>query len=229
MKLFRNAALVLFCYCILLPSSYAEEESTFDAYPRAATGLNWLAYVRPNGTALRANYTTLNLGLTINFDRFYFDMGEELFGADFLESNGEITGIERKDHAFTLGYIPIPEMSIFLGYTVGEMKNDFDGEFHHDKGFFVGSGYSYLKGKTNYSATLAYADLDGNILNEVDPALNTKGKTTGFSYGVSISGPFRKTMGYKIALKVRQYDYKVNNTNQITNKKITSLVLGIIF
>ena len=229
MILFRKAAFIFFCYCILLPSSYAEEESSFDAYPRAAMGLNWLAYIRPDGTALRANYTTLNLGVTINFDRFYFDIGEELFGADFLENQGEITGIERKDHAFTLGYIPIPEMSVFLGYTVGEMKNDFDSEFHHDKGFFAGTGYSYLKGKTNYSVSLAYADLDGSILVDSMPDKNTKGKTTGFSYGVSISGPFRKTMGYKIALKVREYDYKVNNTNQITNKKLTSLALGIIF
>ena len=228
MILFRKAAFVFFCYCTLFTSSYAEEESSFDVYPRAAMGLNWLDY-SGDGPALRANYTTLNLGVTINFDRFYFDLGEELFGADFLESNGEITGIERKDHAFTLGYIPIPEMSIFLGYTVGEMKNDFASEFHHDKGFFVGSGYSYLKGKTNYSVSLAYADLDGSILVDSTPALNTKGKTTGFSYGVSISGPFRKTMGYKIALKVREYDYKVNSINKITNKRVTSLALGIIF
>ena len=229
MKLFRDAGVLFLCCFMAAQSVNAEENVSFDAYPRAGIGLNQLAYVRPDGTKLDTNYSTLNLGLTINYDQFYFDMGGELFGADFLENQGEITGIQRQDYTFTAGYIPRQDLSVFVGYTVGEMKDDFLGEFHDDRGYFIGAGYSYLNDVTNYAVTLAYADLDGNITVDGVPADNTEGQTSGFSYGFSVSGPFRETMGYNIALKVRQYDYEVDGLSEVTDKKIISLTLGLIF
>lgn len=229
MKLFRNIGLLLFCQCIFIQSLHAEEKKSFDVFPRAGIGLNKLAYVQSDGTQLDANYVTLNLGLTVNYGKFYVDMLGELFGSDFLENEGEITGIEREDYTFTAGYMLIPAVSIFIGYTDGEMKDDFQGEFHEDKGPFVGASYSYLHNVTSYAAHLAYADLDGSVTVDEAPEDNTLGETSGFSYGFSISGPFRETMGYAIALKVRQYDYEVDGTNEVTDKRITSLSLGLIF
>jgi hypothetical protein len=229
MNLFRKAGFVFFCNCMFVPFIHAEEDISFDAFPRAGVGLNQLAYVRPDGTKLDASYTTLNLGLTMNFERFYLDAGGEFFGVDFLENQGEITGIERQDYTFTAGYLPSQDISVFLGYTVGEMKDDFQGEFHDDRGYFIGAGYSYLKNTTSYAFTMAYADLDGTITVDGAPADNTKGQTSGFSYGITASGPFRETMGYTVGLKIRQYDYEVDGTNEVTDKKITSLTLGLIF
>ncbi|MCK4704155.1 MAG: hypothetical protein KAT90_01630 [Gammaproteobacteria bacterium] len=229
MKLLCNVGFVLVCQCLFLQPGQAEESLAFDAFPRAGMGLNQLAYVRADGTQLDANYTTLNLGLTVNYEQFYFDMGGELFGVDFLENQGEITGIERQDYTFTAGYLPTQAVSVFLGYTVGEMKDDFQGEFHDDRGHFLGVGYSYLNNTTNFTVTLAYADLDGSITVDGVPADNTKGQTRGFSYGFTVSGPFRETMAYSIALKIRQYDYEVSGRNEVTDKEITSLTLGLIF
>jgi len=229
MNLFRKAGVVIFCQSVFLQSVQAEENISFDAFPRAGIGLNDLTYVRPDGTTLDASYTTLNLGLTVNFEKFYIDAGGEFFGVDFLENQGDITGIERQDYTFTAGYGLTQEISAFLGYTVGEMKDDFVGEFHDDRGYFIGAGYSYLHNQTNYAATMAYADLDGKITVDGQPAQNTKGQTSGFSYGVTVSGPFRDTMGYAIGLKIRQYDYEVDGTNEVTDKKITSLTLGLVF
>ena len=70
---------------------------------------------------------------------------------------------------------------------------------------------------------------DGEILVDDDPDANTKGDTTGFSLGFIISGPFRETMGYTIALKTRQYTYEVDDTSQDSDKAITSLNLGLVF
>ena len=229
MKLFRNAIFLFFCQSLFLPSVYAEEISSFDAFPRAGIALNQLAYVRPDGTKLDANYTALNIGLTIDYGQFYIDAGGELFGADFLENEGEITGIERQDYTFTAGYSVNKDLSAFIGYTVGEMKDDFQGEFHDDRGYFIGAAYNYLNDETNYAFSVAYADLDGSITVDGDPASNTLGQTSGFSYGVTMSGPFRESMGYIVALKIRQYDYEVDGTSDVTDKEITSLTLGLVF
>lgn len=229
MKLFHKIVFLFFCQCLLIQAIHAEESTSFDAYPRAGLALNQLSYVRPDGTKLDANYTALNLGLTADFGQFYIDAGGELFGADFLENQGEITGIERQDYTFTAGYIINKDLSVFLGYTVGEMKDDFQGEFHDDRGYFFGATYNYLSNETNYAFSMAYADLDGSITVDGVPADKTLGQTSGFSYGVTMSGPFRETMGYTIALKVRQYDYEVDGTSDVTDKEITSLTLGLVF
>ena len=229
MKLFRKAVFLFFCQCLFLQAVQAEENTSFDVFPRAGIALNHLAYVRPDGTNLDANYTTLNLGLTADFGQFYIDAGSELFGADFLENQGQITGIERQDYTFTVGYIVNKDFSAFLGYTVGEMKDDFLGEFHDDRGYFIGVAYNYLHDETNYAFTVAYADLDGSITVDEDPTSNTLGQTSGFSYGVTMSGPFRETMAYTIALNIRQYDYEVDGKIDFTDKDITSLTLSLVF
>lgn len=228
MRLFHKAVFLLFFQAVFAQYLHAEESSSFDVFPRAGIALNQLAYVRPDGTKLDANYTTLNLGLTADYGQFYIDAGGEFFGVDFLEIEGEITGIERQDYTFTAGYSINKDFSAFLGYTVGEMKDDFAGEFHDDRGYFIGAGYNYLSNETNYAFTVAYADLDGSISVDL-PDIGTQGQTSGFSYGVTMSGPFRETMAYTIALKIRQYDYEVDGTNDVTDKEITSLTLSLVF
>ena len=229
MKLLRNAGFVILCQCLLIPAVHAEESSSVDVFPRAGVGLNWLNYVRLDGSDLDAYFTTLNVGLSVNYDRVYFDLGAELFGVDSNQEGGEVDDVERQDFTFTTGYSLNQDASVFAGYTFGETKDDLTGQFHEDVGPFIGASYSFLSGDTVYTTTLAYADLDGEILVDDKPDENTKGDTTGFSLGFAISGPFRETMGYTIAIKTRQYIYEVDGTNQDSDKGITSLNLGLIF
>jgi hypothetical protein len=229
MKLLRKAGFVFLCQWLLMHSVHADESSSFDVFPRAGVGLNWLNFVRLDGSDLDAYFTTLNVGLSVNFDQVYFDLGAELFGVDSNKEGGEVDDVERQDFTFTTGYWVNQDTSVFAGYTFGETKDDLKGEFHEDVGPFIGASYSFLSGDTAYTTTLAYAALDGEILVDDDPDENTKGDTTGFSLGFAISGPFRETMGYTIALKIRQYTYEVDDTSQDSDKAITSLNLGLVF
>jgi len=229
MKLVQATAYVFLFQCLFVQTLYANDSGSFDAYPRAGVGLNWLAYTRLDNTDLDAYYTTINVGLSLNYQQFYFDIGGEILGIDNVEKAGEITGVEREDITATIGYFPGYDTSVFVGYTVGETKDDFKGEFHEDRGFFVGAGYGYLHDDINYAFTLAYANLDGKISVDELPAENTNGKTSGFSYGFILTGPFRETMGYNVGIKIRRYFYKVDGTGEETAKLITSVVLGLAF
>ena len=229
MKLLRNAGFVFLCQWLFITSVHAEESSSVDVFPRAGVGLNWLNYVRLDGSDLDAYFTTLNVGLSINYDRVYFDLGAELFGVDSNKEGGEVDDVERQDFAFTTGYWVNQDTSVFAGYTFGETKDDLTGQFHEDVGPFIGGSYSFLRGDTVYTTTVAYAALEGEILVDDKPDANTKGDTTGFSLSFAISGPFRETMGYTIAVKTRQYTYEVDGTNQDSAKGITALNLSLIF
>lgn len=229
MKLKHKAVLVLICQLIFSHSVCAEEDASLEVFPRTGVGLNWLAYTRLDDTELDAYYTTINVGVSLNYSQYYFDLAGEILGVDNVEKEGQITGVEREDITATIGYLPDYDTSVFFGYTVGETKDDFQGEFHEDRGFFFGAGYSFLKNDTSYSLTLAYADLDGTIAVDEAPLKNTQGKTSGFSYGFTVSGPFRETMGYSLGLKIRQYEYNVDGTDDVTDKVITSVLLGLIF
>jgi hypothetical protein len=229
MKVFLPGTLVLAVLMVAITPGYAAENKTsLDVFPRAGLGLNRLEYDHPNKNRLNASYATLNLGLTARFHMAYLDVGGELFGLDFLEEDTDITGIERQDYSATLGITPYKGSSVFVGYTVGEMKDDFEGEFHDDRGYFAGLGYSHNFDTTAVGVTVAYADLDGHVTVDGDPTLNTKGQTSGYSYSLSASGPFRQTMAYSISLKVRQYEYE-DTAKLVTDKKITSLNLNLIF
>jgi hypothetical protein len=192
-------------------------------------GLNWLNFVRLDGTDLDVYFTTLNVGLSVNYEQVYFDLGAELFGVDSNQEGDEVDDVNRQDFTFTTGYLVNQETSVFVGYTFAETKDDSRGEFHEDIGFFVGAGYSFSSDETVYTTTLAYADLNGEILVDGDSSADTEGDTTGFSLAFAISGPFRETMGYTIALKTRQYTYEVDGTNEDSDKKVTSLNLSLLF
>ena len=229
MKIIRKSALVFLGLCLATTSIHAEESSSFEVFPRAGVGLNWLNFVRIDGSQLDAYYTTLNVGLSVNYDWVYFDLGAELFGVDSNKEGGEVDDVERQDFTFTTGYRLNQDSSVFVGYTFGETKDDLMGEFHEDVGPFIGASYSFLSGDTVYTTSLAYADLNGEILVDGDPDANTEGDTTGFSLAFGISGPFRETLGYNISLRTRQYTYEVSGTDQDSDKVVTSMNLGLIF
>ena len=229
MRKLHALVFVFICQALLIPSIKAEESSSLSAFPRAGVGLNWLEYTRIDGSTLDTNYTTLNVGLSLNYDKVYVDFAAELFGLDSNREGDEVNDVSREDFTFTTGYLVNQDTSVFIGYTSGETKDDSRDEFHEDTGLFIGAGYSFSSGETVFTTTLAYADLDGEILVDGDESANTKGDTTGFSLAFAITGPFRETMGYNIVLKTRQYTYEVDGTGEDSDKVITALNLGLLF
>ena len=144
MKLFRKVVCVFLLQWVFIQSVQAEESSSLEVFPRAGIGLNWLAYTRLDDTELDAFYVTMNVGMSLNYSQFYLDLSGELLGVDNVEKEGQITSVEREDITATIGYLPSYNTSVFFGYTVGETKDDFRGEFHQDRGFFARPGWMPL-------------------------------------------------------------------------------------
>lgn len=205
-----------------------------------SVGLGWnnLEFKLANDEDVTARYATLNLGLTGQFGTFYGNLSGELFGADNQEKfNGaekEITSVERQDLTLTFGFLPMKGLSVFAGYTVGEMKDDFNGNFHEDKGPFIGAGYSFAIQNSSLGLTLAYANLDGEIRTDgavpgSDPIPTASGDTTGISLGVTWSGPYRGDIGYLIGLRLRRYDFDANDAAYNGDKNVTAVTAGLTF
>ncbi len=229
MKIPRIIILVVLLQWLSIPAVQAQEDSSFDVFPRAGIGLNWLNFVRLDDSELDVYFTTLNVGLTANYNQYYFDLGAELFGVDSNREGDEIDDVNRQDFTFTTGYLLNEDTGLFVGYTFGETKDDSRGDFHEDIGFFIGASYSFVRGENVYTTSLAYADLDGEIIVDGDRSASTEGDTTGFSLAFTISGPFRETLGYTASLKTRQYVYEVDGSDLDSDKAVTSLNLGLIF
>ena len=222
MKLYLIAALLL----ITCGPLQAEETPApgMQFYPNIGIGWNQLHFRRPGGT-VNANYKTVNMGLTATYGNYYASLGGEWFGKSNFKEGVDYTSIEREDQTLTLGTV-LGRTNLFAGYTLSETKDDFLSEFHRDQGYFLGAGYDFRLRKSLLTLSIAYADLDGRIDKDGSAVFET-GKTQGLSYSVSLSGPFRKDMGYRLFARYRGYDF--NSGGVITDKDILSLGAALTF
>jgi hypothetical protein len=211
---------------LLAPFAQAEEQNSdqWMFYPSIGLGWNQLEFVRPGGV-LEADYLTLNLGLSATNGSMYVSLEGELFGKSNFQNGTDFTSVEREDLTLAVGGT-FGQFSVFGGYTDAETKDDFLGEFHFDKGLFVGLGYDIPISGSSLGLSIAYADLDGEIY-EDEVGLIETGDTTGFSYRISYSGAFRSDMGYKVFLRFRSYEFE--SATAVTDKDILSLGASIIF
>lgn len=232
----RNVLPFVALICVSHPAFAADSHSDFTT--NIGLGWNNLEFRLANGEDVTARYATLNLGLTGQLGKFYGNLSAELFGADNQEKfNGtekEITSVERQDLTLTIGLLPMKGLSVFAGYTVGEMKDDFNGNFHEDKGPFIGAGYNLAVNDASLGFTLAYASLDGEIRTDgavpgSDPIPTASGDTTGLGVGITWSGPYRGEIGYLIGLRLRRYDFDANDANYNGDKNVTSINAGLTF
>ena len=193
-------------------------------YPSFGVGWNQINFVRPSGK-LSANNKTVNIGLTATNRDYFVNYQSELFGKSNFQNGTEFTSVEREDQTLTVGKI-FERVNVFVGYTETETKDDFLGEFHFDKGFFLGGGYDFPLGDSRLGISIGYANLDGQIFRD-SVGLIESGKTQGLSYRVGISGPFRNDLAYKIFVRYR--GYKFNSGGVVTDKKILSIGASIVF
>ncbi len=108
-----------------------------------------------------------------------------------------------------------------------------------EKGFFLGSSYSYtLEGLGSITASAAYAMLDGEYSDNFSPATNENfefsGDTTGTSLALSWSAPISDNVGYYLDIRMQSYDMDGKDSNGNftgysvdTEENITSLTAGI--
>jgi len=208
-------------------STEGEGKDSFNVYPTAGIGLNKLRFERADGSVTHATYPTLNLDVTARVGALYAKVGGELFGRDYVRDGAEMKSIERDDYTATLGFIVARRINLFAGYTRGEMKDDFLGLFHEDRGFFGGAAYTFFFGESSLGLSVAYASLDGRILDEASGVEET-GDTRGFSYALTWSGPFRRTLAYQLGARVRFYEFEAAS-GDVTEKTFGAVFAGISF
>lgn len=211
---------------LIISCAHADDaqSSQWQFYPSVGLGWHKLEFKRPDGT-LSADYKTLNLGLTATHGDYFVSVDGEWFGKSNFQNGVEFTSVEREDQTLTIGKI-IDQYSVFVGYTDAETKDDFLGEFHFDRGYFIGAGYDFPFGVNVLGISIAYADLDGKIY-EDEVGLIETGDTQGLSYRIGYSGPFRKNMGYKVFARYRSYEF--DGGDVVTDKDILSVGASISF
>ena len=196
----------------------------------------------------KPEFTTVDLSIIAAYKSFYVKAGFDQSIKDHFQINNTpssdgridngIIQLQREDADITIGYNVINNISIFAGYTRGETSGisttsiDINGSgptletsiFHSTLSFkqtgpFIGASYSYyLQDSGAFNFSLAYADLDGDIVfSEAKTFFTTaettlssfeiQGKSTGLSYGVTWTDQFSENMLYNISLKIKRYKF----------------------
>lgn len=162
-------------------------------------------------------YASVNYDKSIQDDYIYmYDPGA---GQD-----DTILQISREDAGLTIGYNFPNSVTVFGGYIDGATTvylqgnqlalpsepERFNSIFDFTmQGPFLGVGYAMPVGQKNtLSFNIAYADMDGSlILDSGADKQEAEGESSGFSYGISLSGPVTETVSYRIGLKANRYTF----------------------
>ncbi len=140
---------------------------------------------------------------------------------------------DRQDSSITLGRKFLNKRAaLYLGYKTGKSEASGNQGQHllfEEDGFFIGANYAWVVGnKGAVSVNLAYADLDGELVEDVtNPAFaspplnlpldtNAASNAQGLSYGVTWSSRLSKTLSYSLGLDARSYTFE-DVTNRIPN------------
>ena len=139
---------------------------------------------------------------------------------------------DREDYALTFGRKLLENrLGLYGGYKAGTSEasgNQGQELLFEEAGFFVGANYGWPIGKKGVlSVNLAYADLDADLIEDVNnpafasPAvlaipLDTVASSDaqGLSYGLSWSSRLTQKLSYSLALDAKKYNFdKVTDTN----------------
>jgi len=189
-------------------------------------------------TDFKFKNTTLDLGFTLFTGRYYVALNyDTTIKEDYTVINKGTIEVEstRLDQGITAGYDIGGGLGVFLGYKTGKTEQDTvrtNGTTailisYYDKGPFAGVSYGYSFGKAgSFSASLAYANMDGEIrrTNEItEVTQRTTGTTSGLSYGIKWTKEVREGRTLAIGFKRHDYDFKdkdmaVSRTGDISQK-----------
>jgi len=209
-KYFISLAFLLF----VTLHTYADDGQSLETNVSVALGINTLEFRNkiPGGfkQVLETRYTSLNLGLSTAYDRFYVALNSQLSAsanADFEQFSGGVSTsatrfvMNRDESSITLGGQLVDAVTLYVGYTVGTNSG---GTQHEDKGNFYGIDYKLpIKSDQSLRLHVAFADLEGSPIN----SCNYTGDTTGYSYGVTWSVPTKNDRLFFVKFAMKSYEF----------------------
>lgn len=193
------------------------------------------------------SFVTINPNLVLAYSSFYASLAYDKSISAAPDSSSTVIGgtptatvtdYSRTDTTFTLGYRLNQSFNIFAGYTDG--ANRFitiaatailivTDTSYTEKGPFAGVSYSKAFGdKGSLGMSVGYAKLNGDLKTDIHPGsggARYTGDTTGFSYGLTWSGPLTGSLSYRVGLKETRYEMK--DPIKIT-ERYTSFFLGVM-
>ena len=200
MKLLNLCHVTLFAALFVQSISYAAEDDEIDYVGTMSIGSKTMLLI-VRDRKFRPAFTTLNLGLTGLYKRYYMTFEHERSIQDAIESNG--TGLvffSRQDTSLTFGYSLATNMSIFTGYREGETTDYYSAQANtsfgtESSGLYLGGSYSYSNKKYGtFGASLAIAQLTGSISLE-EPFVETGQFNPAFPPPDSVDGD---AVGYSL-------------------------------
>lgn len=154
---------------------------------------------------------------------------------------------DRQDSSITLGRKFMDNRAaLYVGYKTGKSEASGNQGQHlsfEEKGYFIGANYAWLIGnKGALSINLAYADLDGDLVEQVtNPAFdgltvpldtNATSNAQGLSYGIAWSARLSQTISYALSIDARSYtfeDVRDSNPDAIPSNEFKEEFLSASF
>lgn len=176
------------------------------------------------------------LGLAVVNNNFYVNLSGELpwkDSQDFQREINSVVDLTRKDYSFTIGYNLPRGWSIFGGYKYGKTSahitsfeqipggpailNTLD---FKESGPYLGTSYSFpINSGNNLSISAAYAFMDGEINNRLNPAGgggsgtgSAEGDANGFSLAIKWIHEVSASTSFNMALKYNSYENELTET-----------------
>jgi hypothetical protein len=192
-----------------------------------------------HGTLIHRNFY-LNLGLELPLQNNRADLGVlvEPAGGPGLPlqlDSTETYGLDRIDFAATLGYQPLPGLTLFGGYKYSEfdltsksfspLLGDMDSTFTED-GVFIGASYNFrFNNWGTLGLSLGYASLGAEFSQSNVPGTapafafalqdySFNGNARGLSYGAQWVGDISDHWTYRLGIKYQDYISDGNATVQ---------------
>lgn len=172
-------------------------------------------------------FTTLNIGITALYQKFYLTLEHERSVQDAIQATGlGLLFFHREDTSLTFGYNVWEGLSAFVGYREGSTRNYYsaspDTSFGTESdGIYLGASYSYpVADHGTLGTSLAVAQLTGSVSleepfvdrNQFNPAFpppnQVQGDAIGFSFGVSWTGEVSEATLYNVAFKIHRYEFE---------------------
>lgn len=182
------------------------------------------------GALFRGDIGTIIIGANYSRGRFFSSINLEQSWKDdiALLNNESVLFMDRTDYALTVGYAVFARMSVFAGYKYGEttiygidvVNTSYNDLAFIEEGPFIGISYSQpLADKSTFGASIAYADLDAETENRIDPTgaipgsgpASATGTADGLSVGIKWSYELSESTLLNIGYKINSYDAEGTN------------------
>jgi len=240
MKNVNKLAMIAACSIFLAPAVHAQTEDNSQAEAQAeaqgkAGGFDFVGKIAFGQKSMDLSirdrsftptFNTLDFTLTTLKENFYLSLNHDLSIKDpvGIDPNGLIF-YSRTDTNLTFGYSVNNWLGVFAGFRTGETEAKYTGNNgafgNSSDGFYLGaSGSHYIEGRGNFGASLAIAQLDGEVALS-EPFVDTSvflvgapppsvitGSALGFSLGLNWTTAVSDNTLFNVDLKIHQYEFE---------------------